>query len=1222
MSEHHYQLVPIGSIASKQQNHQITIQTAYRKGLKHLSKFSHAIIIYQDVMNPNILPIPFSQKVVKLKLVDEVNGFLVVECLDGFADRAVLYDIKPYFPNEDRVKDASIPAIQQHKRVSLQQSELTSLGIIHKVKGSYFLELYADFQQYVELLQGYSHIKVVWWFHKFEKDLYKRTMECDPPYENAPKTGIFASRSPVRPNPFAITTARILELDPELNRIKVSLLDCFDKTPLLGISPYVPAVDAVSDCRLPAWLQHWSPYLDDRDVVAYQLPELSSSPRKLLAGQRTSDTFDTAYFHHDSQQTTAATQGVVIKGAKQHNLKNMDVVIPYNQITVMTGVSGSGKSSLAFDTIYAESQQRFFSNMSLSERSRFSLMEKPDVDYISGLPPAIAISQTTTNRNPRSTVGTATDLYDLLRTLYATLGVRHCPECGRAIVKMSIEEITACLLQLQAGTQFAVQPFGLPASKRELVAMHSDDSKFKAYAQELEHIVRTSIEQGIGAIQVQRDEAEPLLFQTTEKCYDCDHILFEMTASDFSFNNPESMCPACNGLGMVTDIDVSTIIKDPTKSILDGASEFWGSLRKFQKSPNANWMKGEVLGLANELGVDLDKPWQELPEQFKTQVIYGTGKKEVSFSYQNKNGRTGTITRPVEGVYPILKRLLKSITSESQYSLAEQFMTTQVCDCCHGERLKMESRIVTIADTRFPEVVGMSIENLINWVKHLPGQLSPLEQKLAQPLLQELYAKLSDYRKIGLDYLTLDRSVPTLSGGEFQRLQLVSQLNSGLSNILYILDEPTTGLHPKDYEKLMEIICQLKAQNNTVIMVEHTPSMMLHADHILDIGPGAGIHGGYLIAQGTPQQIMANDKSSTGQYLSGNKQLTLGEKRAMKQYDQWISLYGVEANNLQSIDIRFPLHAITCITGVSGSGKSSLVKYGILPAIRSSIDQIHPSLKHYQDVVGAENIHSITHVTQKPIGRSSRSTPATYTGMMDELRLLFAQTQQAKTLHYPQSKFSYNTKEGQCSACHGLGYQTLDTAFISSAKIECPLCKGQKFHASTLQVLYQGKHIAQVLDMSVKEALLFFEDHKKLKSMLQMLDDIGLGYLTLGQSSQTLSGGEAQRIKLATELASSNHQHTLYLLDEPTTGLHFDDIQNLLHIFSSMTAMGHSVLLVEHNLDVIKHADWIIDLGPGGGIHGGALMAQGLPADIMSCHESHTGRLLKGVVEQREETKR
>lgn len=1205
-----FSLLPIGKLY--QENKQVILQvdTTYRKGLLHISKFSHVIIIYQNDTEANILHTPLCQKAVRLLDANEKDGTLLLNGIHVENQRYIIYDIKPYFPMEDRVKEAIVPSLPQSIPSSMYQSSLSKLGNIQTFEGDYYLDIPHNFEAYANVLQGYSHIKVIWWFHKFEKDTYKKTMQCDPPYENAPRTGIFASRSPVRPNPIAMTTARIIHIDKKHHRIKVSLLDCYNDTPLIGIYPYRPEVDDIADVKLPDWLAHWLPYVDDREFSSSTNVQLQKSASDVLQvytiKQDTSIT--NTYFKTEEVEHPYQQDGIVVKGARQNNLKNIDVHIPYGTITVLTGVSGSGKSSLAFDTIFAESQQRFLSSMSMNDCSHFTLLEKPDFDYITGLPPAISIAQQNVNRNPRSTVGTSTDLYQLLRTLYSTIGIRHCPSCGKAIVKETPEDIISQLQACKPGTRLSIKAMHDTNDFNEICILDKDDINYKQSCMKLENMVQTALKQGNGAMQVQLQN-DILSFQTTEKCYDCEHIFFELTPSDFSFNNPESMCPICHGLGTILEVDVDAIISNPKKSILDGASAFWKNLRTFQKAPNANWMKGEVLALAQEMNIDLETPWMDLPQEFKTKVIYGTGTHTVSFSYANKNGRTGTITRPVEGVYHIIKRLLHSADIDIHTSNIEQFLISKTCTHCNGERLKIESRIVTVANTRFPEVINMSMLDLWNWVKSVPAILNETQASLAQVILQELYTKLADYIHMSLGYLTLDRAIPTLSGGEWQRLQLVSQLNSGLSNILYILDEPTAGLHPKDYDMLLLIIKKLKAMNNTVLLVEHSPFMMLAADYLIDIGPTAGNNGGYVVAQGTLQEILQKNNSETAMYLTGKKTLQI-EKNVSLEDASWIEVQGIHGNNLKNIDIKFPLQAITCITGVSGSGKSSLVNLGILPAVQSLISTETQPHKMFKDIHGGEDITNIVHITQKPIGRSTRSTPATYTGIMDEIRLLFSKTPAARQLGYTQQKFSYNSKEGQCPSCHGYGYKSLDTAFMPSTKVRCPLCNGSKYHKHILEVTYQGLHIAQVLNMSILEALTFFKGHKKLTTMLSLLNEIGLGYITLGQSSLTLSGGEAQRIKLATHLYQ-NHTHTLYVLDEPTTGLHFCDIQNLLTILEKMTVDGNTVLLIEHNLDVIKTADWIIDLGPDGGDKGGSLLVQGTLSDVVNCKISHTGCLLK-----------
>lgn len=1225
-----YLITPIGTLYKENGKQRLALEREYRKGLKLISQFSHIIIIYKPLHTPaNVIPSCLSQKAVKIYEADEKTGILTIDGSHIEEEVLELYDIKAYFPNEDCVKDCFTPHSpgKPESPGILAYNGFLPLGTIHKEKGEYFLEIPKHFHDYAALLEGYSHIKICWWFDKFDKPVYRKTLDCQPPYENAPRTGVFASRSPVRPNPIALTTARILSIEEARGRIKVSQLDCFDKTPFLGFSLYQPETDRVEDCRLPDWLAHWPKWLDDRGFEKTGEVHIGASSVEILKKYKDNQNTETApdpadiFLTSDDENRETHADGIVIKGARQNNLKNIDVTIPYGKITVMTGVSGSGKSSLAFDTIFAESQQRFFESMSLSERASFKLMDKPKFDQITGLPPAIAISQRNINRNPRSTVGTMSDMYDLLRSLFANIGVRHCPECGQAIEPLTAFEIIRLLQNCTPGTVQEIGPIHSDSALDTFIVpelgsedMNSTDS----YYSRLKSSVEKALKTGSGAITVKLaypgNPPDELHFQTTQMCYHCDHVLFELTPASFSFNNPESMCPVCKGLGRTMEPDVHKIITNPELSLLDGASPFWGNLRKFMKSPNANWMKGEVLALAMDEHIDLELPWKDLPEAFREKALFGAGEKEVSFTYENRNGRNGTITRKVEGAYHIIHRLLQSSSQDTAKQIEETYMTAKTCDSCNGERLFAESRMVTIADTRFPDVVQMSLEELRNWITALPDKLEPIKMNLAFPILKTMYKRLSDYISAGLSYLTLDRPAPTLSGGELQRLLLVTQLSSGISNILYILDEPTTGLHPKDTHKLLTLIKKLRDLGNTVIVVEHGIQVMLAADKIIDIGPSAGEAGGYITAQGTPKELMQNRASETGAYLSGKKLVSIPGRTPAIAEDKWVCLEGVNGNNLKNISISFPVNAITCITGVSGSGKSTLVAQGILPGIQNYPDGKNITHSAYASVTGAGHFDKIIHITQKPIGRSSRSTPATYTGIMDEIRILFAQTDAAREKHFKQSHFSFNSKDGQCPVCHGYGYQSLDTHFMPSATVECPMCKGRKFHDETLAVSYNGKNIAEVMDMSIDEALLFFSHHRKLSLILQTLNDIGLGYLKLGQSSQTLSGGEAQRIKLATELSVSPSNRALYLLDEPTTGLHFSDIQNLLIILDKIVQNKNTVILIEHNLQVIKNADWIIDLGPEGGTNGGYVVCQGTPKDVCRCKESYTGEMLKRVL--------
>lgn len=1215
MEHKEYQLNPIGSIYKKDNQQIVEITKAYIKCLKYLSMFGHATVIYRDETQYNIWNTRLSQTVVTLISVDEKTGILITSDVSDGRQPLTLYDMKPYFPGEDRVKDAKSPnsVFKITDTDSSDNRKLAPFGMIHKQKGNYYLEFYTWSDNCVTMLNNYSHVKIIWWFHKFDKPQYRKVFQCNPPYENAPKTGIFATRSPVRPNPIAMTTAKIISIDEKQKRVYVSKLDSFDNTPFIGISPYIPALDFTDDYKLPPWLSHWSKWVDDREFSDTNDILIKDSAVDRLNLYKCLDRkpaeSNTGYFEQTKTQDAITSNEIVITGARQNNLKNINVTLPYGNITVLTGVSGSGKSSLAFDTIFAESQQRFLSSMSLLTRSQSALLEKPAFDRITGLPPAIAITQQHVNKNPRSTVGTSTNLYDLLRTLFSCMGTRHCPECGNAVIKMSVDEIVFYLQNCLPGTELDIRPYQSADTGHTIFVPSS--VKDAIFLEELKSTVETYLLMGQGAITVNLSKGESIILQITETCYSCDKILFELTPTDFSFNHSESMCPVCKGLGYIMDVDTSRIVANPEISILDGASSFWGRLRQFLKSPNANWMKGQVLALASEMKVDLEKPWNCLPEEFKTLAIYGSNEKEVSFQYENKNGRSGTITRPLEGVYHIIKRLYESNDSAGIQENLLSFMTERECDCCHGERLKRESRMVTVAGTRFPLTARMTLEELQKWIITLPGELDPTDAEKARPILQELHSKLANYIEIGLGYLTLNRTMPTLSGGEQQRLLLVSQLSSGISNILYVLDEPTTGLHPKDYKSLMNIVKRLKSLTNTILIVEHSPAIMLEADKIIDFGSLAGEHGGYIAAEGTPEQIMENRESETGLYLSGKKKLTMERQGRICDKTAWIGITGIYGNNLRDISIKFPVNALTCITGVSGSGKSTLVKNGIFPAIQFCIQNTIPAGQMYKTILGAEHFEKLISITQTPIGRSSRSTPATYTGIMDELRLMYSKTTEARARKFTLSNFSYNSKEGQCSACHGYGYQSLDTPFMPYTKTVCPICRGKKFNAKTLEITYRDNNISEILEMNAETALDFFRDHKKISEILQIFVEVGLGYLKLGQDSQTLSGGEAQRVKLANELSQNHAANTFYLLDEPTTGLAFSDIQNLLNIFSKIIDKGNTIVLVEHNMSVIKHADWIIDLGPEGGTNGGNVMIQDIPEHVAECEDSHTGKLLK-----------
>lgn len=1209
-----YFLFPIGKVDKKDNINSIVIDKKYAKGLKSLGLFSHAIVIYSQNMDSRV---PFLHRIIKINSVEEKKGIIYFDESHEFYKDDIIYDIKPYFPCEDRVKECFTQKEGMHSYLQLNlepfevsltgDRKIKAIGNIRRIKGEFFIDVCDELKMKLEKLKRYSHIKIFWWFSSFDKSKYRIITECDPPYENAPRTGIFASRSPVRPNPIALTTARIISIDEELGRIKVSGLDCFNNTPLIEISTYNKVYDRVLDFKVPKWLEHWPEWLEDgmtkpsADEVSLKPSSLDIIKKYLRSGNKNAETID--IFNVQNEQRCQKRKGIEIIGAKQNNLKNINVTIPYNKITAITGVSGSGKSSLAFDTIFAESQ-RSFSNILGSKSSFYEQISAPSVDRICGILPSISVSQKNIARNPRSTVGTMTGLYDCLRTLFASIGVRHCPECGAPIVAMTAEEIEQILSELALSTIVEITPFAANNICYEYVTRESITNN-----EILLKEIKKSLEEGKGAIYVTINHSEKLLFQTTQMCYCCKHILFELTPAVFSYNNTESMCPVCNGLGIEMKIDTDSIVSHPELSILDGASSWWGNLRRFKNKPNGNWMKGEVLALAEEMKVDLEKPWNKLPKEFKKQAVWGSGGRKVTFKYDSDNGRNGIITRPVEGAYNYIKRTFYENSGEAAKRIVNQFMKQRSCSCCHGERLSKEGRSVEILGTTFPKAAAMTISELKEWVYKLPKSLSEYKLAMVSSILKELYKKLCSYIKIGLPYLNLNRSLPTLSGGELQRLRLVLHIGIDISNILYVLDEPSTGLHPKDYKKLIEIIKEIRDNGNTVVIVDHNIDFINAADLIIDVGPGAGIYGGEIIAEGTPIHIVKNKNSITGQYMSGEKKVRVEKKGILKE-NKWVKVAGIRCNNLKNINISFPIGSITCVSGVSGSGKSSLVSKVLYPAFKARIDSERDISEFCDVIIGDQYFHKVIYVTQSPIGRTPRSNPATYTGAMDEIRKIFVATEESKERGYKINQFSFNSKEGQCPKCCGEGRIRASVSFMEDIWAECPVCKGKRYKNDVLQVKYKDKNIYEVLEMNIVDALALFKDYHKLKNILGILCEVGLGYLKLGQSALTLSGGEAQRIKLAKELCEETVEKTLYILDEPTTGLHFSDVQKLLILLEKIKSRGNTILIVEHNLDIIRNADWIIDLGPEGGNEGGYVTAEGTPEEVAKVNESYTGKLL------------
>lgn len=1201
-----FSVYEIGKVKGK---NEIVLNKNLVKGLKYLSSFSHIIVICSKEL---------MQKTIKINNVDEKTGIITFNEDKDLKDNVPVYDIKPYFPCEDRVKESSGHKLDRkdNKEVYVNsENELKEIGSLNKINGEDFLCVEKDFEKIYEELNGYSHIKIMWWFSNFDEPKYRRATECNPPYENAPRTGIFASRSPVRPNPIALTTARILDFDKELKRIKVSKLDSFNNSPLIKIFPYVSDSDKVETCSVPHWLKHWPECLEEEfeeghNSLIYIKPSSLNIIKKYSNNNVNKEKKD---FYKNQIIEHKEAEGIFIKGARQNNLKNIDVIIPYNKITAVTGVSGSGKSSLVFDTLYAESQRRFMDSMGIHNSGSNESREKPDFDMITGLPPAISISQKSISRNPRSTVGTITDIYEYLRNIFSTIGVRHCPNCGSAIIPLTSNEICEKLMELPEKTKITIKPYNNEKLLYEHVINKTSSYEEPEIGKENINykIMHKNVEEalllGNGAIHVLINGDEKLLFQEKQMCYECNHIMFELTPATFSYNNPESMCNFCNGLGVHKEIDYKLIILKPDKSILDNASTLLGDLRKFKENPNANWLKGGVLALAEEMKVDLELPWRELPEEFKNKVIWGT-ENEVTYVYKNNNGRNGEITRKVEGLYNFIKRIYETGSTDSIKKIADEFMNESVCKSCNGERLNREGKSVEILGVRYPVVAAMNIDEFKKWIEELPNTLEESDLNKVEPLLKKIYKKIDLYIKIGLNYLGLNRCAATLSGGELQRLKIVKHLNGDTTNMLYVLDEPSTGLHPRDYAKLIILIKELKDYGNTIVLVDHNKEIIKSADYIIDIGKGAGINGGNIIAQGTVMEVMDNDESETGKYLCNKKEVEIEKSEPS---DRWIKISGAKGNNLKNIDIKFPVGVITCITGVSGSGKSTLVSKVIYPGLQNKLEG-KEDISRFCDYVSLENnIKKIIYVNQKPIGRTSRSNIATYVGLMEDIKKLFASTDASKARRYKDSRFSFNGKEGGCEKCHGEGKICSHISFMEDIWTTCPVCKGKKYKKEILEIKFNGKNIYEVLQMSVEQALNFFTEESKAYEILETLFEVGLGYIKLGQSTTTLSGGEAQRIKLSKELCLNQLTECLYIFDEPTSGLHFSDIQNLLLLFNKLRSNGNTILIIEHNLDVIKNADWIIDLGPEGGNLGGNVIAQGTVDDFLTTDNSYTSRALE-----------
>ncbi|ODB58999.1 excinuclease ABC subunit UvrA [Paenibacillus polymyxa] len=939
-----------------------------------------------------------------------------------------------------------------------------------------------------------------------------------------------------------------------------------------------------------------------------------------------------------------ANESIIIKGARAHNLKNIDVTIPRDKFVVLTGLSGSGKSSLAFDTIYAEGQRRYVESLSAYARQFLGQMEKPDVDSIDGLSPAISIDQKTTSRNPRSTVGTVTEIYDYLRLLFARVGHPHCPEHGIEITSQTVEQMVDRILQYPEKTRLQILAPLVSGRKGEHKTLFTDIAKqgfvrvrvngeLRELSEkiELEKNKKHSIEVVVDRIVVKEDVRarlsdsietalnlsggqllvdimgqEELRFSSNFACPICGFSIDELSPRMFSFNSPFGACPDCDGLGVKMVVDPDLLIPDPEKSVEDGAFQAWSG-------GTSTYYPQFLQSVCEHYGIPQDIPVSQLTTEQMNLILHGTGEQKIRFRYENDFGQRKEAYVTFEGIIPNLERRYRDTASEGIREFIEGFMSAKPCNTCKGHRLKKESLSVTIQERNIAFVTALSIGEASNFFHTL--ELSEKEKSIANLILKEINSRLRFLVNVGLEYLTLSRAAGTLSGGEAQRIRLATQIGSSLMGVLYILDEPSIGLHQRDNDRLISALEHMRNLGNTLIVVEHDEDTMMAADYIIDIGPGAGIHGGMIMSQGTPQEVMEDPNSLTGQYLSGRKFIPVNTERR-KPADKWLEIRGAKENNLKNVNVKIPLGVFSAVTGVSGSGKSTLVNEILYKTLARDLNRARVRPGQHKEIRGLEHIEKVVEIDQSPIGRTPRSNPATYTGVFDDIRDLFSQTNEAKVRGYKKGRFSFNVKGGRCEACRGDGIIKIEMHFLPDVYVPCEVCKGKRYNRETLEVKYKGKSIADVLEMTVEDATEFFVNIPKIHRKIQTLMDVGLGYIKLGQPATTLSGGEAQRVKLASELYRRSTGKTIYILDEPTTGLHVHDIDRLLTVLHRLVDSGETVLVIEHNLDVIKTADYLIDLGPEGGSGGGTILATGTPEQLVKVEESYTGRYLKPILER------
>lgn len=938
---------------------------------------------------------------------------------------------------------------------------------------------------------------------------------------------------------------------------------------------------------------------------------------------------------------------IIVKGARAHNLKNIDVTIPRDRFVVLTGLSGSGKSSLAFDTIYAEGQRRYVESLSAYARQFLGQMNKPDVDSIEGLSPAISIDQKTTSHNPRSTVGTVTEIYDYLRLLFARIGRPHCPKHGIEITSQTVEQMVDRLCRYEERTRMQIlapivsgrkgehvkllqnirkqgyvrvridgeirdlsEDIRLEKNKKHSIEVVVDRVVIKENIQSrLADSLETALQVGEGRVIVDVIDQEELLFSSTFACPECGFSIEELAPRMFSFNSPYGACPDCDGLGHHPSVDPDLLIPDKSKTIHDGAFEAWAG-------STSTYYPQFLKSVCEHYHIPMDIPVSQLSEDHMRLLLYGSGGERIRFHYKNDFGRSKEAYVPFEGICHNLERRYRETTSSAVREFIEGFMSSKPCQTCKGKRLRPEVLAVTIADRNIADVTNLSIKEAYNFFEHLV--LTEKEKTIAHLVLKEIQERLGFLVNVGLDYLTLSRPAGTLSGGEAQRIRLATQIGSSLTGVLYVLDEPSIGLHQRDNDRLIRTLEHMRDLGNTLIVVEHDEDTMLAADYIIDIGPGAGIHGGQVVAAGTPEQVMNHSDSLTGKYLSGRKFIRVPEVRRQPN-GKWIEIKGAKENNLKNINVKIPLGVFTCVTGVSGSGKSTLINEILYKSLAKTLNKARIKPGAHKEVKGLEHLEKVVEIDQSPIGRTPRSNPATYTGVFDDIRDVFASTPEAKVRGYKKGRFSFNVKGGRCEACRGDGIVKIEMHFLPDVYVPCEVCKGKRYNRETLEVQYKGKNIADILEMTIEDAWHFFTNIPRIERKLKTLIDVGLGYMKVGQPATTLSGGEAQRVKLASELYRRNTGKTLYILDEPTTGLHVDDIDRLLKVLHRLVDNGETVLVIEHHLDVIKTADYILDLGPEGGHGGGQLIAFGTPEEVVQQEKSHTGRYLKPIMERDKE---